>query len=180
VNAGADFDGVTWCIHPGPTHKLQPAAPSPLHHNPLYLPYILHPQSRPTSLRTHYLPTPCSLPATLTHGERTLPPATTHATYRLFCGSRILPGHSDRVAAALRAQASALGVLLQEYSPVLQVQAGQLQTGDGAWHSFDVALWCTQAAAAGWLRDTGLPVGGWWEGALLAGVHLSRRRLIAC
>lgn len=48
---------------------------------------------------------------------------------------------------------------LHEGSPVTEVQAGQLRTGDGAWHQFDEALWCTQAAAAGWLRDTGLPVG---------------------
>jgi hypothetical protein len=78
---------------------------------------------------------------------------------RLFCGGRVLPGHSAAVAAAMRAQAAAQGVQLHENSPVREVQAGRLQTGDGAWHCFDEALWCTQAAAAGWLGDTGLPVG---------------------
>jgi selenide,water dikinase len=82
-----------------------------------------------------------------------------YAVRRLFCGGRILPGHSASVAAAMRRQAAAQGVSLHEGSPVAEVQAGQLRTGDGAWHSFDEALWCTQAAAAGWLRDTGLPVG---------------------
>jgi len=78
---------------------------------------------------------------------------------RLFSGGRILPGHSDAVAAALRAQAAVQGVVLHEHSPVLEVQEGRLQTADGGWHAFDEALWCTQAAAAAWLRDTGLPVG---------------------
>jgi NADH dehydrogenase FAD-containing subunit len=78
---------------------------------------------------------------------------------RLFCGGRILPGHSAAVAAAMRAQAAAQGVQLHESSPVREVRAGRLQTGDGVWHCFDEALWCTQAAAAGWLGDTGLPVG---------------------
>lgn len=77
----------------------------------------------------------------------------------MFSGGRILPGHSDAVAAALRAHAAAQGVVLHEHSPVLEVQEGRLQTADGVWHAFDEALWCTQAAAAGWLRDTGLPVG---------------------
>lgn len=79
-------------------------------------------------------------------------------TIELFSGGRILPGHSDAVAAALRAQAAVQGVVLHEHSPVLEVQEGRLQTADGGWHAFDEALWCTQAAAAAWLRDTGLPV----------------------
>lgn len=86
------------------------------------------------------------------------PPLEQPDKVELFCRGRILPGHSASVAAAMRRQAAAQGVSLHEGSPVTEVQAGQLRTGDWAWHSFDEALWCTQAAAAGWLRDTGLPV----------------------
>lgn len=83
---------------------------------------------------------------------------------RLFSAGRILPGHSAAVAGAVRAQAAVQGVALHEDFQVTEVQAGRLQTADGEWHCFDEALWCTQAAAAGWLSDTGLPVGacqGW-------------------
>lgn len=90
--------------------------------------------------------TPCCIPHVCCFG-------------RLFCGGRILPGHSAAVAAAVKVQADFQGVALYENCKVAEVQAGRLRTGDSTWHSFDEALWCTQAAAAGWLYDTGLPVG---------------------
>jgi len=42
---------------------------------------------------------------------------------------------------------------------VLCESAGGLQTSDGVWHDCDEVLWCTQAAAAPWLKGTGLPTG---------------------
>lgn len=39
------------------------------------------------------------------------------------------------------------------------MEEGRLFTSDGAAHTFDEALWCTQAAAAPWLKATGLPTG---------------------
>jgi hypothetical protein len=50
-------------------------------------------------------------------------------------------------------------VQLHEGSAVQRVEAGLIVTEDGAKHAFDEALWCTQAAAAGWLKATGLPTG---------------------
>jgi hypothetical protein len=51
-------------------------------------------------------------------------------------------------------------VQLHEGAAVQRVEAGLIVTDDGAKHPFDEALWCTQAAAAGWLKATGLPTGG--------------------
>ena len=42
---------------------------------------------------------------------------------------------------------------------VAAVEAGRLVLDDGSVETFDEALWCTQAAAPAWLRDTGLPLG---------------------
>ena len=42
---------------------------------------------------------------------------------------------------------------------VAAVEAGRLVLDDGIAEPFDEALWCTQAAAPAWLRDTGLPLG---------------------
>jgi hypothetical protein len=59
----------------------------------------------------------------------------------------------------VKAQADGQGVALHEHCKVAEVGAGRLRTDDSTWHNFEDALWCTQAAAAGWLKDTGLPVG---------------------
>lgn len=40
-------------------------------------------------------------------------------------------------------------------SGVLRVDAGQVVLEDGSTHAFDECLWCTQASAASWLRETG-------------------------
>lgn len=49
---------------------------------------------------------------------------------------------------------------------VKEVLSGQLLLADGGRVSFDECLWSTQASAASWLADTGLPVdaGRRWAG----------------
>lgn len=49
------------------------------------------------------------------------------------------------------------GVQVVEDSAVVEVQAGSLHLGGGRAVAFDECLWCTQAAGAGWLAETGLP-----------------------
>ena len=48
---------------------------------------------------------------------------------------------------------------LHERTAVAAVRAGALELASGAVRAFDECLWCTQAAAPAWLRDTGLPLG---------------------
>lgn len=40
---------------------------------------------------------------------------------------------------------------------VAEVQPTLLQLSDGSQLPFDECLWCTQAGAAGWVADSGLP-----------------------
>uniref|UniRef100_A0A383W2K1 Selenide, water dikinase n=1 Tax=Tetradesmus obliquus TaxID=3088 RepID=A0A383W2K1_TETOB len=76
---------------------------------------------------------------------------------KLFCRGRLLPDHPAAARAALRSLCIAAGVQLHEGTAVQRVEAGCIVTEDGVSHPFDEALWCTQAAAAGWLKATGLP-----------------------
>ena len=53
------------------------------------------------------------------------------------------------------------GVTLHEFARVKEVRAGELVLeGGGAPIPFDECLWCTQASAAPWLRETGLALDG--------------------
>lgn len=47
------------------------------------------------------------------------------------------------------------GVQVIEGSGVARVDPGLLTLQDGSTHAFDECLWCTQASAASWLKDTG-------------------------
>jgi NADH dehydrogenase FAD-containing subunit len=85
--------------------------------------------------------------------------ATAGMICRIFCRGRLLPDHPAAASAALRNLCTTSGVQLQEGTAVQRVEAGLIVTEDGAKHAFDEALWCTQAAAAGWLKATGLPTG---------------------
>eukprot|EP00878_Enallax_costatus_P045872 GHUV01055390.1.p1 GENE.GHUV01055390.1~~GHUV01055390.1.p1 ORF type:complete len:215 (+),score=34.56 GHUV01055390.1:91-735(+) len=83
------------------------------------------------------------------------------AQCRLFCRGSILADHTHAAAAALRSICLSRGIELHEQSNVTAVEAGRLMTDDGGWHAFDECLWCTQAAAANWIKQTGLPTGVW-------------------
>ena len=64
--------------------------------------------------------------------------------------------------AFLRAAAAA-GVEVREGAAVAEVAEGSLLLEDGSSAPFDACLWCTQARAAAWVSDSGLPTGRVWE-----------------
>ena len=66
------------------------------------------------------------------------------------------PGAARR--AFLRAAARA-GVHVREQCGVSEVREGQLVLQDGGVAPFDACLWCTQARAAPWISQCGLPTG---------------------
>ena len=82
----------------------------------------------------------------------------------------ILPSYPPYARASLLPLAKAAGVGLLEGAGVARVEAGAVVLQDGGRVEADEVLLCTQAAAAGWLKDTGLPLGAMWArvcGALL-------------
>lgn len=120
----------------------------------------------PSNMRTCTRPPTCSTPPTHTLHR---PPQHTHTqTTSLFCRGEILPTHPRAARAKLRRLLAAAGVRLRERAAVAEVLPRALRLeaeGGGGDNSsgdelapFDECLWCTQAAAAGWLASTGLPL----------------------
>ncbi|MHA7816574.1 MAG: selenide, water dikinase SelD [Pseudohaliea sp.] len=80
------------------------------------------------------------------------------ATLVLYCGGELLPGYHRAARAAARDAISRLGVTLEEGARVAEVHAGELSLEDGRRERFDSLYWCTAAAAAPWVRASGLAV----------------------
>jgi selenide,water dikinase len=80
------------------------------------------------------------------------------ATLVLYCGGALLPGYHRSARAAARDAIGRLGVTLEEGARVAGVQAGELCLEDGRRQPFDSLYWCTAAAAAPWVKASGLAV----------------------
>lgn len=93
----------------------------------------------------------CCLPHLPSHSP--LPPCNS-----LYCRGQILATHPPYARRTFVRLLSAARVRLFENTPIASVAPGRLLLTDGAAAPFDECLWCTQAAAAGWLGDTGLPL----------------------
>ena len=72
----------------------------------------------------------------------------------------MLGSHPAAARRAVVRQLQLKGVEVTEGLAVARVEAGELVLEGGSSIGFDVCLWCTQAAAASWLGETGLPTGG--------------------
>ncbi len=68
----------------------------------------------------------------------------------------ILPTHNRRVQAKFRRVLAERGVAVHLGQGVIAVDGRQLRLADGATQAFDEILWVTAAAAAPWLRPSGL------------------------
>ncbi|KAI8472012.1 MAG: selenide, water dikinase [Monoraphidium minutum] len=76
----------------------------------------------------------------------------------LFCRGELLPSHPPYARRALLRLLQRAPVAVHEGTSVAAIAAGRLELEGGGGHAFDECLWCTQAAAAGWLAQTGLPL----------------------
>jgi len=75
----------------------------------------------------------------------------------LWCGaSEILQGYNGRARGAAMKAMVQHGIEVHLASRVEQVDDASLVLGDGSRHLFDELFWCTGAAAAAWLADSGL------------------------
>jgi selenide,water dikinase len=72
--------------------------------------------------------------------------------------AEILPGFPAAFRARFRALLAERGIAVVAGAPVARVDAGRLLFDDHAPIEADEILWATQAAPAGWLAATGLPV----------------------
>ncbi len=70
----------------------------------------------------------------------------------------LLPSHNARVRRRFERLFAARGIRVVTGNPVVRVEPGRLVTADAGEIAFDDALWVTEAAAAGWLAGTGLPL----------------------
>jgi selenide,water dikinase len=70
----------------------------------------------------------------------------------------LLPSHSRRVARHFARILAERGITLLTDSAVSRVELGELVCADGSRIEFDEALWVTEAGAAPWLAETGLPL----------------------
>ncbi len=80
------------------------------------------------------------------------------ASLLLYCGGELLPGYHRSARAAARDAIGRLGVTLEEGARVAEVHAGELSLEDGRREPFDSLYWCTAAAAAPWIKASGLAV----------------------
>ena len=67
-----------------------------------------------------------------------------------------LAGYSGRVRQRARRQLDAYGIPVDSGFRVSQVEAGRLLAEDGRVVEADEIIWCTQAGAAAWIRESGL------------------------
>jgi selenide,water dikinase len=70
----------------------------------------------------------------------------------------LLPSHNFRVRRRVERIFARRGVALATGAAVLRVEPGVLVCADGRRIAFDAALWVTEAGAAPWLAETGLPL----------------------
>jgi len=70
----------------------------------------------------------------------------------------LLPTHNARVRAIFERLSRERGIRLETETAITRVEPGRLIATDGGTIEFDEALWVTEAAAAAWLAETGLPL----------------------
>ena len=70
----------------------------------------------------------------------------------------LLPSHNRRVRQRFARIFAAHGIVPYSKSAVVRVEPGRLLCADGSSIEFDEALWVTEAGAAAWLAETGLPL----------------------
>jgi len=77
----------------------------------------------------------------------------------------LLPSHNQRVRRLFDRILGARGITVLTNSEIVQVEPGLLISADGERIAFDESLWVTEAGAAPWLAETGLPL---TEGGFIA------------
>src|SRR6185312_4719647 len=87
------------------------------------------------------------------------------AKVTLVTRGALLPSHNASVRRRFARLFAEAGIRVVGGDPVVGVEAGRLILARGGAIEFDEALWVTEAAAAGWLAETGLPLdaGGFVE-----------------
>ncbi|KAG2497019.1 hypothetical protein HYH03_005022 [Edaphochlamys debaryana] len=75
----------------------------------------------------------------------------------LVCRGGLLAGHPPHVRRLVRRLLAERRVAVLEGDAVARVEPTELMLAGGARVPYDECLWCTAAAPAAWLRDTGLP-----------------------
>jgi selenide,water dikinase len=70
----------------------------------------------------------------------------------------LLPSHNPRVRRVFERMLAERGVAVLTHCAIVRVEPGVLICGDGKRFAFDEALWVTEAGAAPWLTETGLPL----------------------
>ena len=78
------------------------------------------------------------------------------AFHLVFSSPRVLPGYPEKVVSRAEAALSRYNVTLHAGCRVAEVQESGLLAADGRKITLDKSIWCTGAAAADWLRETGL------------------------
>jgi selenide,water dikinase len=91
-----------------------------------------------------------------------------HHRLRLLCGAApevtlvtggpLLPSHNRHVRARFERLFARRSIALATQTRIVRVEPGMLIGADGRRIAFDEALWVTDAGAAAWLSDTGLPL----------------------
>ncbi len=70
----------------------------------------------------------------------------------------LLPSHNRRVRRLIEGILAARGIALLPHREIVRAEQGSLIDAAGAHIAFDEALWVTEAGAAPWLAETGLPL----------------------
>lgn len=76
----------------------------------------------------------------------------------LYSGERVLRGYPDKVISATERALEKYNVTLHPNFRVAEVNEDGLLSSDGKQALMNKSIWCTGAAAAGWLAETGLDV----------------------
>src|SRR5204862_7459147 len=76
----------------------------------------------------------------------------------LVTRDRLLPSHNRQVRRLFEKIFAERGITVLTGREVVKVEPGALVCEDGERVAFDEALWVTEAGAAPWLAETGLPL----------------------
>jgi selenide,water dikinase len=77
---------------------------------------------------------------------------------KLVARDELLPSHNRRVRRRIRGILADRGIAVFAGCEIMRVEAGALIDAAGGRIAFDEALWVTEAGAAAWLAETGLPL----------------------
>lgn len=80
------------------------------------------------------------------------------AKVTLVTREALLPSHNGRVRRRLERILAERGIAVLTDTEIARVEPGSLVCADGGRIDFDEALWVTEAGAASWLAETGLPL----------------------